>query len=611
MRKFVKKLFVLVLALFVSGVSFGAVKSYIDAYFSTSIFQNVDDPYLRTHFGPYQYGYQYGDNRIYLRDARLSFIWGLGVKQKGLFGGVELYANTFVNGYTMIDINDGQIGYMDDVFTFVGFFKSRAIRMRNIPSEMFFNFMPSLNFFSSTFSKAHWFMPYFVYPVEFIDGSVEVFSTASEDTTNLVKFGKDYYGIYGSYYDGIIDIEGFFAKNIYDSIGSFDNFSNSVSSIPTGNYGGIKLGVASSVGIGNIFVGAIYKDATSNTYLPYFKESDYRFGLPTHISYNDTDEMVSYTVYSYLPLSYLFVPMVSYNLVGGYLAFDMEEFIYLNAEGGIIRQVEYGTSTNITYNNIYVNGGILFKAIEGSKYEVSFVMIVPDNETNISLMGGDLKGYLNYYLPLLTDEDELKVLFKVGLRNVSISATELVNSSIVGVANVGYDLGDFSVDLLGYLNKNDFSIGNSISTNFTFGDVRLYVGYNIASLIRSKELGKDLWLKVGGRGVVQTGNVNVGNVGESTIITPYIGIWYTIPKVDSYIVISYGWYGATSARDIDLGRGLESTVIMYNGLRNWSGGLATSDNMGYVVLPDGKIVNLGEYKLATEPTIRFDLYIKY
>jgi hypothetical protein len=227
------------------------------------------------------------------------------------------------------------------------------------------------------------------------------------------------------------------------------------------------------------------------------------------------------------------------------------------------------------------------------------------------MLGGDVKGFLNYYVPLVTDEDELKVLFKVGLRNTKVISTKLDNTSIIGVGNVGYNMGNISIDLLGYVNYNNISLSDYLVTNFTFGDVRLYIGYNIASLIKSKELGNDLWVKVGGRGVVQTGSVNVGNVGENTILTPYVGIWYTIPKVNSYIVISYGWYGATSARDVDLGRGLESTVIMYNGLRNWSAGLATSDNMGYIALPDGKIVNLGEYKLATEPTIRFDLYIKY
>jgi len=229
-----RKLLVLIFVLVIGTFSFAAVKPYIDAYFSTSLFQNVNDPYLMEHFGPYQYGYQYGDNRIYLRDTRLSFIFGLGVKQEDLFGSVELYANSFINGYTMLDINDGQVGYMNDTLTVEGFFKSRVIRMRNVPSEMFFNFMPSLNLFSSTFSKGHWFMPYFVYPVEFLDGSVEIFTTANEDTTNLIKSGKDYYGIYGSYYDGLIDVEGYFARNIYDSVGSLENFSNIIS-LPTGN----------------------------------------------------------------------------------------------------------------------------------------------------------------------------------------------------------------------------------------------------------------------------------------------------------------------------------------------------------------------------------------
>ena len=105
-----RKLLVLIFVLVIGTFSFAAVKPYIDAYFSTSLFQNVNDPYLKEHFGPYQYGYQYGDNRIYLRDTRLSFIFGLGVKQEDLFGSVELYANSFINGYTMLDINDGQVG---------------------------------------------------------------------------------------------------------------------------------------------------------------------------------------------------------------------------------------------------------------------------------------------------------------------------------------------------------------------------------------------------------------------------------------------------------------------------------------------------------------------
>jgi hypothetical protein len=607
-----RKLLVLIFVLVIGTFSFAAVKPYIDAYFSTSLFQNVNDLYLKEHFGPYQYGYQYGDNRIYLRDTRLSFIFGLGVKQEDLFGSVELYANSFINGYTMLDINDGQVGYMDDTLTVEGFFKSRVIRMRNVPSEMFFNFMPSLNLFSSTFSKGHWFMPYFVYPVEFLDGSVEIFTTADEDTTNLIKSGKDYYGIYGSYYDGLIDVEGYFARNIYDSVGSLENFSNIIS-LPTGNYGGVKIGGAGNIGIGDVFVGVIYKESTSNTYLPYVKESDYRLGIPIGFYYSDTNAGVSYDVFSYLPISYGVIPSVSYNLIGGYLAFDMENFLYFNAEGGILRQVQFSASTNLTYNNIYANGGVVFKGIEGSKYEVSGVIVIPDNETNISMLGGDVKGFLNYYVPLVTDEDELKVLFKVGLRNTKtiIISTKLDNTSIIGVGNVGYNMGNISIDLLGYVNYNNISLSDYLVTNFTFGDVRLYIGYNIAPLIKNKELGNDLWIKIGGRGVVQTGSVNVGNVGENTILTPYVGIWYTIPKVNSYIVISYGWYGATSTRDVDLGRGLESTIIMYNGLRNWSAGLATSDNIGYIALPDGKVVNLGEYKLATEPTIRFDLYIKY
>ncbi len=94
------KRFLVSIVLVVSVVWFGfaGVKPFVDAYFSTSLFQNVDDQYLREHYGPYKYGEQYGDNRWYLRDSRLSFIFGLGVKEENLFGSVDFYVNSFLDG---------------------------------------------------------------------------------------------------------------------------------------------------------------------------------------------------------------------------------------------------------------------------------------------------------------------------------------------------------------------------------------------------------------------------------------------------------------------------------------------------------------------------------
>lgn len=605
-----RKFFILVFLVAFSVVSFGAVKPYIDAYFSTSLFQNVNDPYLKEHYGPYNYGYQYGDNRIYLRDSRLSFIFGLGVKDNNLFGSVDLYINSFLDISTYLDINSAIVGYSDDVLTLEGFFKSRAVRMRNLPSEVFFNFMPSLQLFSSTFSRGHWFVPYFLYPVEFLDGSVETISTAMDDTTNLVLSGRDYYGIYGSYFDGVIDIEGYFAKNIYDSTTNLQNIKFA-GSLGTGNYGGVRLGGAGNIGLGDIYIGGVYKLSTTNTFYPYSKDPYYRFPFYIPISsLLGSSNTYYFSLPLYFPVSYA----QSYTMVGGYVSFDMTDFLYASIEGGVLNVTTYVSNNKFEDKNVYANGGVVFKGIEGNKIELSGVYISPSTESNLSMVGVDVKGFFDYIFPLITDEDELKTLVKIGFRDMKFDEPLSIVTSIVGLGNIGYRAGDVSVDLLGYANNNSIYYSytfSEMSTNLFYSDVRLYVGYNIASLIKSRDLGKDLWLKVGGRGVVQIGNVNWGNVGENTILTPYIGLWYTIPKVNSYIVLSYGWYGMTSVNDLDLGRGLESTLIMYNGGDIWNNGLLMSDNLASTLYSDGKLINTGEYKLAVEPVIRFDMYIRY
>ncbi|MGC8766995.1 MAG: hypothetical protein ACP5QP_04775 [Brevinematia bacterium] len=604
-----KRFFVVLFFMVSSLIAFGAVKPFVDAYFSTSLFQNVDSMYLREHYGPYNYGYQYGDNRIYLRDSRLSFIFGLGVKEENLFGSVDLYVNSFIDASTYLDINSAIVGYSDETFTVEGFFKSRAIRMRNLPSEVFFNFMPSLQLFSSSFSRGHWFVPYFLYPIEFLDGSVEVLSTAMDDTTNLVLSGRDYYGIYGSYFDGIIDIEGYFAKNIYDSTTNLQN-AKLFGNLSTGNYGAVRIGGAGNIGIGDVYIGGVYKSSTSNTLYPYSKDPYYRFFfyLPM-IPLLGSSNTYYYSIPIYLNSSF----GKSFNMFGGYLSFDMSDFVFISGEGGILGVTTYVGTNKFEDQNIYVDGGIVFKGLEGSKVELSGVLVSP-SKSNLSMMGLDIKGAFNYFVSLFTDQDELKTLIKIGVRDMKIAEPLSLVTSLVGLGNVGYRAGDISVDLLGYANNNSISYSYSsvsLFTNLFYSDVRLYIGYNIASIIKSKDLGKDLWLKIGGRSVVQVGNVNWGNVGENTILTPYIGIWYTIPNVNSYISISYGWYGMTSVNDLDLGRGLESTLIMYNGGDIWNGGLIMADNLASTVYSDGKLINTGEYKLAVEPVVRFDMYIRY
>ncbi|MCX8029708.1 MAG: hypothetical protein N2712_06930 [Brevinematales bacterium] len=231
------------------------------------------------------------------------------------------------------------------------------------------------------------------------------------------------------------------------------------------------------------------------------------------------------------------------------------------------------------------------------------------------MVGIDFKSYTYYNISIITDEDEVKTLLKLSLRDNKLEKPSKSVTTVVGIGNVGYLGGDVSIDLLGYINNS--SIWDSVislSTNILYSDLRLYTGYRLSSLFDSKtrrEIGDNLWLKVGGRSFVQVGNVNVGNVGENVFLTPYIGIWYQIPKVDSYITISYGWYGMISVNDLDLGRGLEAIVIMYNGAKDFSSGLIMPDNISSTVYSDGKMLNTGEYKLAVEPAIRFDMYIKY
>lgn len=600
----------LVLIVFAS-ISFAGVKPFVDAYFSTSLFQNVDDKYLREHYGPYKYGEQYGDNRWYLRDSRLSFIFGLGVKEENLFGSVDFYVNSFLDGSTYLDINSGVVGYSDKIFTVKGFFKNRGIKIRNLPSEVFFNFLPSLSLYSSSFSKAHWFVPYFAYPIEFLDGSVEYFSTVNEDTTNLIYNGRDYYGVYASYFDGIIDLEGYFAKNIYDSIGNLDNSSN-FSGFATGNYGGARVGIGTGLEVGDLYVGTLYKQMTTNTLAPYAKEFDYRYLLYLPL-FASTNTGISNTYVVSLPI--LLEGSCSYSLLGGYLAFDMTDLLFVNLEGGMFIKTKYVGTGKADTSDIYAVGGVVFKGIEGLKVELSGVGILTSVKSNLGILGGDFKLMTYYYVPLITDKDEVKTLVKVGIRDIKIEDPKYLATSIVGVGNVGYKGGSISVDILGYANNTvAYSDIVNYSTNLFYGDLRTYVGYNIASLLdkkTQKEVGEDLWIKIGGRGVVQVGNVNVGNIGENTILTPYVGIWYSIPKVNSYIILSYGWYGVMSINDIDLGRGLESTLIMYNGARDWSSGLMMSDNMGSTMYSDGSWINTGEYKLAVEPVIRLDIYIKY
>ncbi|MEN2998609.1 MAG: hypothetical protein ABDH28_06210 [Brevinematia bacterium] len=607
-----RKGLVLIFLVLCVNISFAGVKPFVEAYFSTSLFQNVDDKYLREHYGPYKYGQQYGDNRIYLRDSRLSFIFGLGVKEEGLFGSVDFYGNSFLDGSTLLDINSAEVGYSDDVFTVKGFFKSRSIKMRNLPSEVFFNFLPSLQMFSSTFGRAHWFVPYFLYPVEFLDGSVEAFSTADEDVTNLVLGGRDYYGIYASYFDGVFDVEGYFSKNIYDSIGNLENAS-SLSNLMTGNYSGARLGVAGNLGIGDLYIGAAYKQMTTNTLAPYVKESDYRYSLFLTVA-SGANTGLSNTCIVSLP-AMLIGEYSSYSLLGGYLAFDMTEFLYVNVEGGLFMKTTYIGTNKVEGRDIYAVGGLVFKGVEGLKVEISGVGLLTENKSNLSILGGDLKTMSYYYISLFSPEDEVKTLAKVGVRNMEVLEPRHIATSIVGVGNVGYKAESILVDILGYANNTVvYNSSVALATNLLYSDLRLYVGYNLVSLLDKKirkEVGDDLWIKVGGRGVVQVGNVNVGNVGENTTITPYVGLWYRIPKVDSYIVLSYGWYGAMDVNDLDLGRGLESVLIMYNGGRDWSRGLVVSDNMGSTLYSDGRYINTGEYKLSVEPVIRFDLYIRY
>lgn len=600
------KRFLVSIVLVVSVVWFGfaGVKPFVDAYFSTSLFQNVDDQYLREHYGPYKYGEQYGDNRWYLRDSRLSFIFGLGVKEENLFGSVDFYVNSFLDGSTYLDINSGLVGYSDDVLTIKGFFKARSIKFGS-PSDMFFSFLPSLPLFSSSFSRAHWFVPYFLNPIEFIDGSVEIFSTARSDTTNLVYSGKDYYGIYGGYFDGIIDFEGYFAKNIYGSVGELNNSIHFSSlNLLNGNYGGARLGVAGNVGFGDIYIGGVYRETTTNTLSIYMKNSDYRvlFFIPSSGSNN---VLYSLPYFDFVPSSYTFL--------GGYVKFDMTDFMYVGVEGGVISRNVYIGTNKSSYQDIYSVGGVLFKGIEGIKVELDGMVVIPDNKSNLSVLGVELKLAGNYE-SLMLEGDEFRGLLKVGFRSTKVDEPKYDLGTVVGIGNIGYVFDNVSVDLLGYLNNNSLSTTLIESTNLLFSDIRLYVGYNLSSLFdkkTKKEIGDNLWLKVGGRGVVQVGNVNVGNVGENTILTPYVGIWYQIPKVDSYIVLSYGWYGMTGVNDLDLGRGLESVVIMYNGAKDFSSGLMLSDNMASTVYSDGRYINTGEYKLSVEPVIRFDMYIRY
>ncbi len=600
-----RKFFVLMFLLSFVFTSFAAVKPFVDAYFSTSLFQNVDDNYLRGHYGPYRYGFQYGDNRWYLRDSRLSFIFGLGVKEENLFGSIDFYANSFLDGSTYLDINSGLVGYSDDIFTVKGFFKSRSVRMK-LSSEMFFDFLPSLPLYSSSFSRGHWFVPYFLYPIEFLDGSVEIFSTCKKDVTNLVLGGKDYYGIYASYFDGFVDVEGYIAKNIYDSVGNLHN-ATLLNNMMSGNYGGARVGGAMNIGVGDLYLGALYRELTTNTLSPYSKGSDYRFHFIMSVAFGSSN-----TYFYNLPLIVDF-NVQSYQFIGGYGSFDMSDLLYFSVEGGVVFKKAYIGTNKRNYQDIYFTGGLLFKGVEGTKVEVSGVGVLPDSKSNVSILGGDLKLFTYYELPLITKNDEVKVLAKLGVRDMKVNDPVYIVTSIVGVGNIGY-LGDVvSIDVLGYAN-NSSVYRTMLSTNLFYSDLRVYFGYNLSSLLSKnlrKEIGDNLWLKVGGRGVVQVGNVNVGNVGENTILTPYVGLWYSIPKVNSYIVLSYGWYGMTSVNDLDLGRGLESVVIMYNGARDFSSGLMMADNFASTLYSDGRYVNTGEYKLAVEPVIRFDLYIRY
>lgn len=597
-------LFIVILVVFAS-ISFAGVKPFVDAYFSTSLVQNVDDKYLREHYGPYRFGQQYGDNRWYLRDSRLSFIFGLGVREENLFGSIDFYMNSFLDGSTMLDINSGVVGYSDEVFTVKGFFKNRAIKFRNSPSEMFFSYLPSLQLFSSTFSRAHWFVPYFLYPIEFIDGSVEIFSTAREDTTNLVYGGKDYYGMYVSYFDGIIDIEGYFAKNIYGSIGDFQN-SAFFNRLTTGNFGGLKIGGAGNVGIGDVYIGALYREMTTNNLGYLMKTSDYRW---YHLSPYSGSNNYTYS------LPYVASLPTSYAFIGGYISFDIVDLAYLGLEGGVIRDLIYIGTNRTEIGSIYAVVGLMFKGIEGMKVEVSSLAVLPENTSNITVLGIDFKSYTYYNISIITDEDEIKTLLKLSLRDSKIEKPSKSVTTVVGIGNVGYLGGDVSIDLLGYINNSSvWDSVISLSTNILYSDLRLYTGYRLSSLFDSKtrkSIGDNLWLKVGGRSFVQVGNVNVGNVGENVFLTPYIGIWYQIPKVDSYITISYGWYGMTSVNDLDLGRNLEAVVVMYNGAKDFSSGLVMPDNLASTIYSDGKMINTGEYKLAVEPTIRFDMYIRY
>lgn len=607
-----RKIFVIFVILVVfGGVSSAGVKPFVEAYFSTSLFQNVDDKYLREHYGPYRYGEQYGDNRWYLRDSRLSFIFGLGVKGEGLFGSVDFYVNSFLDGSTFLDINSGVVGYSDDILTVKGFFKSRAVKFRNSPSEMFFSYLPSFQLFSSTFSRGHWFIPYFLYPLEFIDGSVEVFSTAREDTTNLVYNGKDYYGVYVSYFDGLIDIEGYFARNIYDSIGIMHNvaFGNLFVS---GNFGGARVGGAGNIGFGDIYFGVIYREMTTNNLGYLMKTSDYRW---YYIAvYSSNKAFCTFPYVRMIPPNsttpYLTTP--SYTFLGGYFALDLPGVVYIGTEGGILKEVVFSPDRK-EVNNIYFAGGVLYRGGEGLKLEFSSTGIIPETTSNVMLLEANVKTSVYSTFPLISEEDEIKCLAKVGLRDMKVGEPSVVVTSLVGVGNVGYIGGDVSLDVLGYINNNS-SVSNQISTNILYSDLRLYFGYRLSSLFGAKarrEIGDNFWLKVGGRGFVQVGNVNVGNVGENTILTPYVGLWYQIPRVDSYVVLSYGWYGMMGVNDLDLGRNLEAVVIMYNGGKDFLSGLMFSDNIASTLYSDGKYVNTGEYKLAVEPVVRFDMYIKY
>ncbi len=573
-----KKIFVfsLVFLVFVSYSAFGAIKPSLFANFSTGFFQNIDDPYLRQKVGPFRFGEQFGDNRIYLGESAFSALLNLNFKEKGILGNANFYMNKYYHGGVILDVNNLLLGYEDEETSIKGFFKARTFRFKNIPSDNLYDLLPSIDILSATYNRSIIAYPYYAYPLVYADGTIVNLPTLDTDTTNLGLFGKDYYGIYASYYNGFVEVESYFAKNIYGNTLFIATIQNTLSNYLDGNFYGAKVGGAFGLGFGDLHLGGMYRAIVGRSF-GYFVGDDYRSGM----------------VFFSAPANYL-VLMAGTNhrfeQYAGYLSFIINEFLSFNVDGGI---ANYYNGQDV-FNTPYGALSFIFDGVEGLKLEVVGVGQLASKSNDLNVIGLELKGNGGFLVPLLTEDDTLYFAFKAGARNYK--SQDYDSTSVVGLLSATYTLGDFDLSLFGY--GNNTSWWSVIQTNVFYGDFRLYVGYDLGSF--GKDL-KGMKVKVGTATFAQIGFVNED---KQIYPTPYVGFWYDIPKANTLIVLSYGYFGATREFDVDFGRGLESEILLYNGGDTWNNGLGFTDFVSY------STNNIGLYKLSVQPTIRFDLYIK-